>query len=113
VKIKCPGCGYEVFKRISIEPVSIEYDEETGDLTDADPEVPCNECTIPMPCDAENLGQCAEKRGAEIPVDHLHIDLVSVPQKADDCYDYAYKCVKCNRPLSETEMIPPKYRAKP
>lgn len=30
------------------------------------PEPPCNECTEPLPCKAEDLEQCAEKRG-EIP----------------------------------------------
>lgn len=37
-KVQCPGCGHTVFKRVSIEAVEITIDE-TGYLTDQDPEV--------------------------------------------------------------------------
>lgn len=38
-KIKCPKCGHEVFMRISIEPITIEYNKEQNMLTDVDPDV--------------------------------------------------------------------------
>ena len=30
-----------------------------------DENFPCDECTEPLPCDAENLEQCKKKRGVE------------------------------------------------
>ena len=35
------------------------------DETKENENLPCDECTEPLPCDAENLEQCKKKRGVE------------------------------------------------